>query len=61
MNTFLNGDEPRYRITGPAVIANTTDGPKYVYRGDLLPANTAPWHVEHLLECDLIEPIGDAA
>lgn len=49
--------EQRYVVTGPLAIVNDTDGkPVYVYRDGLLPTNSDPDHVQHLVDVGLVKP-----
>lgn len=57
LNTFLTGMAPRYRVIGLRIIAKTLRGEQYLRKGQLIPRDTLPGHIEHLLACELIEPV----
>lgn len=60
MNTFIFG-AMRYQVTAVAVVARTVSGgDKYIYRHGVLPGDTDPVQIEHLLEFGLIRKIEGA-
>jgi hypothetical protein len=47
----------RFVVSAPVAVINVTGiGPVYVDRGGVVPANTDPAHVQHLLSLGLIKP-----
>jgi hypothetical protein len=61
VNTFIFGTA-QYQVIRAAVIAQQMNGGEhYVYRNGLLPANTDPANIEHLLSLGMIRKIEGAA
>lgn len=61
LNRYLLGTS-RYRVVTTVVVAQRQSGEHtYVYRNSLLPADTLPSQIEHLLGMGAISEIGKVA
>lgn len=61
INTFIFG-RPSYQVIGAAVVAQRLSGGEtYVYKNGLLPADTDPAHIDHLLNRGLIRKLEGTA
>lgn len=49
-----------HRVIVTIVVAKTLRGDRYLYRGQRLPADVLPHHIDHMLEHGLVEQIGGA-